>query len=103
MRKLSDYKGDEAIELWADLLLPITNMMRDSTIRDGLASGKPSIETAQDLLRSHKEEVTQILLRIDSTPLDGLNIVVRLIELLVEIEKSPDLKGFFGSAERVTT
>lgn len=102
MRKLSDYQGDEAIELWADLIEPIAKIIADESVAK-IYKTKPRIEVAREILKKHKEEATQILLRIDPSPLNGLNIVVRLLELLLEIENAEELKGFFGSAGQAKT
>ena len=40
MKKLSDYKGDEAIELWADLLEPMTEILGDKDIAKILQDNK---------------------------------------------------------------
>lgn len=103
MKKLSDYKGDEAIELWADLLEPLTTILTDENVRNVIKSGKSKIEIAKTLLKDHKSEVITIMLRIDSTPIDGLNIVTRLIALLSDIGSNEEIKSFFGYAEEVKT
>lgn len=103
MKKLSDYKGDEAIELWADLLDPLTAIFTDQEIRKIVTSGKPKIEIAKSLLKNYKTEVVEILIRIDPLPIDGLNIIVRLIDLLSEIGSDERIKSFFGYAEQVKT
>ena len=75
MRKLSDYKGDEAIELWADLIEPIAMILADKSMEATIKSGKPKIVVAKEILKAHKKEATEILLRIDPEPLTGLNIM----------------------------
>lgn len=102
MRKLSDYQGDAAIELWADLIEPIAKIIADDSIAKTYRT-KPRIEVAKEILKLHKDEATEILTRIDPTPLTGLNIVVRLLELLLEIENAEELKGFFVSAGQAMT
>ena len=96
MKKLSDYKGDEAIELWADLLEPMAAIINDTDVAKVVKSGKDKLSIVNTILKSHKADAEKILLRIDPEPLDGLNIIVRLIELLVEIGKRDDIKSFFG-------
>lgn len=98
MVKLSDYKGEEAIELWADLLDPISAIITDAEVAKVIKSGKSRLEIAKEILRKHKEEATQILLRIDSDPIDGLNIVVRLVSILAEIGSNEEIRPFFGYA-----
>lgn len=100
MKKLSDYTGDEAIELWADLIDPIAIVLSDKKIAVTIKSGKPKMQIAKEILKDHKKEATEILLRIDPSPIDGLNIVLRLINLLTEIGENEDIKSFFGFAEQ---
>ena len=40
MKKLSDYKGDDAIELWADLLDPLTVIFTDHDFRQAVQNNK---------------------------------------------------------------
>lgn len=103
MKKLSDYKGDEAIELWADLLEPLTTILTDENVRNVIKSGKSKIEIAKTLLKDHKSESIEIMTRIDSTPIDGLNIILRLVALLSDIGSNDEIKSFFGYAEEVKT
>ena len=93
MKKLSDFKGEEAIDLWADLLDYATVIFTDPEVRKLRKAPKATI--AKVMLKLHKKEVCNMLLTIDDTPIDGLNIMIRLISLLKEIESDPDLKDFF--------
>lgn len=103
MKKLSDYKGDDAIELWADLLEPMGAIIADKEIAEVVQSGKPKLLIAKSILKNHSKDAESILLRIDPTPIDGLNIVLRLVMLIGEIGQSEELKSFFGFAEQVKT
>lgn len=103
MKKLSDYKGDDALELWADLLDPLTKMLSDDKIQSIVNSGKPKLIIAKEILKDHKSEAVEILTRIDPEPVDGLNIVLRLINLITEIGQSDEIKSFFAYAEQAET
>lgn len=98
MKRLSDYQGDDAIELWADLLDPIGEILTDEEIRKVVKSGESKLKIAQTILRTHKKDAAEILLRIDPVPLNGLNVIVRLVALLTEIGERSDMKAFFGYA-----
>lgn len=98
MKRLSDYQGDSAIELWADLLDPIGEILTDKEVASVVKSGKSKLEITKTILKLHKEEATEILLRIDPEPLNGLNVVVRLVALLTEIGERNDMQSFFGYA-----
>ena len=100
MKKLSDYTGDKAIELWADLLDPITAILGDKKIAVAVQTGKPKIEIAKAILKNHTKEATEILLRIDDTPINGINILIRLMALLSDVGENEEIKDFFGYAEQ---
>lgn len=103
MRRLSDYKGDDAIELWADLIEPVTSIIADKEIKTVVQSGESKMKIASTVLKKHKAEAEKILLRIDPEPLDGLNIVLRLCTLLMEMGENEEIKSFFGYAEQAKT
>lgn len=102
MKTLSDYKGEEAIELWGDLLELLVPIFQDKEIAS-VASGGNKFTMAKAILARHKKEAEQILLRIDPTPIDGLNIVIRLVRIITEIGKDDYVKSFFGFAEQGQT
>ena len=103
MKKLSDYTGDEAIELWADLLEPLSRILGDKEIANTIRSKKPKMIIAKAILKYHKADAEQILLRIDPEPLNGINVIVRLLSILSDIGQNEDIKGFFALAEQAKT
>lgn len=103
MKKLSDYQGDEAIELWADLIDPIVAILSNEKIQKIVQSGKPKILIAKEILKTNKKEAVEILQRIDPEPLDGLNIVLRLVNIITDIGQNEEIKSFFGYAEQEQT
>lgn len=95
MKKLSDYHDEDAIELWADLLDSLINIFKDEEIIEVCRAKKPSLFIAQKILKLHKEDASTILLTIDPTPLNGLNILVRLVGVINEVSTDPTLRSFF--------
>lgn len=98
MKRLSDYQGEEAIELWADLLDPLTEILSNEKVRKVVQSGQPKLLIAKEILKSCRNEAIEILERIDPEPVDGLNIIVKLVGLLTEIGQNDEIKSFFGYA-----
>ena len=98
MRRLSDYQGEAAVDLWADLLDPISDILTDKEVAGVTQRGEAPITIAKTILKRHKESAAEILLRIDPEPLDGLNIIVRLVTIIAEIGQRDDIKAFFGYA-----
>lgn len=98
MKRLSDYKEEEAIELWMDLLEPIGNILSNKNVKKAYKANGNKLDAVKAIIAECKADAMQILLRIDPTPIDGLNLITRLIDLLMEFEGSEDLKPFFQSA-----
>lgn len=100
MKKLSDYQGEEAIDLWMDLLDPLAEILSDKKVAEAFRSNKSYMQKAKAILSAHKKETEEILLRIDPEPLNGLNIVLRLIDIITDIGKHDEIKSFFEFAEQ---
>lgn len=98
MKKLSDFTGEEAIDLWADLLDSITAILGDKEIANLFRAKEPIVNIAKKILKLHKKEAVEIMTRIDPTPVDGLNAITRIVEIINEVSKSEELKGFFSNA-----
>ena len=103
MKKLSDYKGEDAILLWADLLEPLTDILTDDGVREVITKGQSKLEIAKVILKNQPKAAADLLLAIDSTPLDGLNIVLRLAAVITDIGQNEEIKSFFGYAEQAET
>lgn len=101
MKRLSDYKGEEAIELWADLLDPVTALLANPEVKK--ASKGSLFGVAQAMMKASPKAVEEILLRVDDTPIDGLTIPFRMLSLLNEMNENEALRGFFSSAEQEKT
>ena len=96
MKKLSDYQGEEAIELWADLMKPAADILANKEVATIMQSKKPPILIVHAILKNCKKEAMEILTRIDNTPVNGLNAVTRLLALLGEIMEDETAKSFFN-------
>lgn len=96
MKKLSDYKGSEAFELWADLFDPVTKIFSDQKIVALTKKGSPLNAIAGKIFKLHPKEIEHILTTIDSTPINGSNLYSRVIEFLKDMFTSEE--SFFKSA-----
>ena len=98
MKKLSDYQGAEAIELWADLLEPFMTIFTSEKVKSGFTKGLPAMDLATIVLKSNPKEAEKILLRIDNTPVNGVNVLMRLMALINDMISDEDAQSFFGFA-----
>lgn len=109
--KLSDIKGERAIEVIADLIEPIAEIAADDNMKD-LFSAKPvSGKTARQasaahlakkvpaLLKSHKSAVVKILATLNQTDVESMN-VFSISRGVIEMLSDPEVIGLFTSAAR---
>jgi len=100
MKKLSDYTGVEAIELWGELLEPMANIIADPEIAGMFKESVPTLKIVSTVLKTHAKDASDMLLKIDDTPLTAVNAVARLVNVFTEFTENEELKDFFGLAEQ---
>ena len=95
--KLSDYKGEEALDLIVELLDPITKIMSDKQIADAYQKVS-KLEAIKIAIKNHKTEVIEILAILDGE--DPKEYEVNIFTLpvkILEILNDPELIKLFGS------
>ena len=102
MRKLSEIKGESALELLADLLDPISVITSDKKFVAVARKGN-RMASAKILLKDHPKEIIKIMALLNGEDPDSyepplLSLPIMIIELL----NDPDLAILFQSGETVT-
>lgn len=101
MKRLSDYTGKEAIELWADLFDPLSCILEDEDIRTDMTDVKVKLmDVAKKVMKLHPEEIFTILSRIDDDEINGANVFNKTVILLAELKYGDKMSAFFSSAEQ---
>lgn len=103
MKKISDYKDEEAIELWGDLLDPMIKIFADKDVAKAIRSGAPAFVIAKEIIKKQSNEAKEIMLRIDPEPIDGINFVTRLVSIVMDFMNNDTVKDFFASAGQEKT
>lgn len=85
MRTVSDYKGEEAIELLADIVEPLALILADKEIQKLQQSGAPKLKFIKPALTRHKPEVMEILARIEGVPVEEYKDKVSFTTLPIQI------------------
>ena len=86
MKRLSDYKDAEAIEIWADIFDPCMKVLSDEEVAKYTGGTDANIQKAAvTIIKKYPDEVLQMLTRIDDTPVNGANAFVRLVSFLTEL------------------
>lgn len=95
--KLSEIKGDKALDMLADLMDPSAEIMSDKDFAIAMRNKKTS-DAVKIVLRNHKKSITQILAIMDDV--DPSKYEVRLVTLplkIVELLNDPYLLNLFTS------
>lgn len=96
MRKFSDIKGEESLDVLAEILVPITTIANDEEVRKGFETNVAMC--ASIALKNHKEEVLEILTVIDGRTREEMVEDLDLLTLpaiLIEILNEPVIQNLF--------
>ncbi len=96
--KLSEYKGEQALDMLADLMEPVATIMSDREIERIAKSDLPKIKLVKAVIKNHKHEVIEILAILDGADPKEYAEKVNLFTLpvkLLEILNDPDLTSLF--------
>ena len=95
--RFSDFKGEEAVDVLADIMLPASDIITDEEFKKMCrTAGIPYIKLAGYILKEHKSAVLDMyepLMRepkAEATP-------VKLVQLIMDIVQDPDLSNLFFS------
>lgn len=98
--RLSEYKGEQALDMLADLIEPVATIMADPEIERLARSGQPQVKIIKPAIKNHKKEVIEILAILDCADPSDYASKVNLFTLpakLLEILNDPDLMSLFTS------
>ena len=98
--KLSEIKGEAAIDALADMLEPIAKIASDKGFLKEYRSKKPKIMLVKYLLKYHRHSVLEILAILDQKPFDEYMETVNLITLpqqILEMINDPEIAVLFQS------
>lgn len=97
MRRLSEYRGEEALDVLADLIEPAAEIMQDKQLAT-LFREKNMAAAAKVALKNHKKAVLSILARLEDEDPDTYAPSVFALPLkLLEILNDPELVNLFTS------
>ncbi len=108
MRNLSSFKGEEAVEVIANLVEPSAVIIGDSKVRELVAQEDGRVKAVKHALKHHKKEVLQIMAILEGVDVDNETDFRRYVESvnfftlpknLLAIFNDPDVQELFLSQE----
>lgn len=101
--KLSEIKGEHALDVLADLMDPIAEIAQDQMVVKLLRSNQ-KLTGVKILLKKHKKSVLNIMAILNEEDPKTYNpSLLTLPALVLEILNDPDLVDLFQSGEEVTS
>lgn len=98
MKRLSDYKNEEALDLLVDIMEPAAELMSDSDTVQLLYSKKAGdrMKGVKQMIKEHKGAVIEILAALEGVPVNEFECSVFTIPTrLLEILNDKELLSFF--------
>lgn len=94
MRKLSEIKGEEALDVIAEILVPITAIANDDEVKEGFETNVAKCISI--MLKKYKAEVMHILAVVDGKKDEDLDFdILELTGSLVELLNEPAVQSLF--------
>ena len=111
--KLSEIKGDRAVEVIADLIEPVANIASDKECADlfsvkpvkgedrNVTARKHLVKKVPLLLKTHKHDVIQIIATLDGKSIDDMNLFNIMQSLISMIQDEALIQLFTSAAQSV--
>jgi hypothetical protein len=102
--KLSEYKNEDALDLLADIIEPISKILSDRKVQDlALNDVEARMGAVKYLLKNHKKSIIEIMARLDNVPLEKYEVNIwSLPNKLIELLNDKELISFFHSQAQKT-
>lgn len=97
--KLSEYKNEDALDLLADLIEPVSVLMTDDKLKKMVANSAQRIDIAKYLLKAHNKEIIAVLARLNGADVYDANIM-DILKQVLDLINDPVLVDFFVSQVR---
>lgn len=103
MIKLSEIRGEEAVDLLADILDPLSEIAINKKVQEVINGKQPRIVIAKTVLKNCKKEAIEILALLNGEdPETYAPSLLVLPKMVIEIMNDEELVELFHSREQMT-
>lgn len=103
MKSISDYTGEQALEMWADLFDQFAEILLDKDIIAVTTKGKVDIQTAARLaIKNHRTALLDIFKYIGAD-VNGASLFANVVTLITEMILGGKMSTFFGQSTQGTS
>lgn len=97
MRKLSEIKNEDALDVLVDLMDPVAEICVDKSFEKAFKKGD-KMGSIKLLVKNHKESIIKILAILDGEPVETYEVnVIQIPTKLFELLNDKDMMDFFDS------
>ena len=98
MKKLSEYKNEDALDLLVDIMEPAAKIFADKQLAKAVANKCNKIEAVKIAIKNNKSAVIEVLAVLNGVEVkDYTCTVMSLIQDLLELLNDQELLDFFTS------
>ena len=95
MRKLSEIKGEEALDVLAEIIEPAAEIFTDENVKEALKSGS-RIKAVKIILKDHKKAIITLMAALEETPVEEYKpTLLALPALIIGVLNDPELNSLF--------
>ena len=99
--KLSEVKGEAALDLLGDIIEPISSILADPEVQKAVKNSS-KMAVIKLLLKEHKKAVIEIMAAMDGVPVNEYEVNILTLPLkLLDIINDEELISFFTSADSI--
>ena len=103
MRKLSEIKGEDALDVLADVLESFSEIVSDAEFVERIRQKKDTrIQIAHYLLKNHKKSIIEILTVVSGEDVKEYNMP-KILSMVLQLISDKELISLFTSQDTVTS
>ncbi len=102
--KLTDYQNEDALEVLANIIEPVTEILQDNKIAKIFSGQKfNTMETIKVLLKDHKKSVVEVMAALNNVPCEEYKFnIISGTKQLFELLNDKELLDFFQSQKKMS-
>lgn len=98
--KISEFKNEDAIDLLADLIDPVSSILGDEEIKKAFQANASKMQIAKMCLKNHKQEALEILAKMDGKEVEEYSCnPITIIKDLIILLNDKELVDFFSEQQ----
>lgn len=96
MRKLSEIKGEEALDVLAEIIEPAAEIFSDENVKNAVKAEKNKAKAVKIILKDHKKAILALMAVLEGTPVEEYKpTLLALPALIIGVLNDPELNSLF--------